>query len=725
MLSIMKLILTISIFNIALFSSVLCQETAIVELGNGSRIPVNRTAGVSTPTTTVLPGIDSDPSRPRIQFQSNATSPLLPGVSVGSSAALTLPGIGEVNLPDLNAFTLPPLFGPTPCLGTNLMAGTCKREAECTKGGGQTAGPCALNLGVCCTKTSQCGETVRLNESIFTNPNYPEPSPLSELCSLSIVKLPGVGQLRLDIIDLQIGEVDEGGKCSKDALVIEGLNPGFAAPRLCGFMSNQHMYLPVDETAIGGTVNLRLILSPEPTPRLFKIKVTQVPLGSAQSAPPGCLQYFSSPSGVVSSFNFESTKNVGIRNIGGLTYAICFRQEAGMCSVRFDPTFLGSSHSVAKRSVDPLAPVQMADPLGAKSFPRSAKIVSLSPSSAYPPKAYQGYQIRPTSPKTFNYRQPAPAQKQYVHRPAPQRPVYRFRPSYKQYKPTDKKTLKPRPFLSRQSYSNKQLHQQPYAGEPKKQQQFQQYQASAYRQPAPPQSYSVSHHAPTRPHVYQSPRPAYQTPAPKQQYYRPHVHQRPVYQPAAAPQPKPAVSYPVYAPVEVKNEITPIVDKKIPDLVEAKVDLVQSLINEKTQILNSLLNSTGTGLPSIIPAATVLPTAATGLAGVGLPAVLPIVPIPQVPTLTDSALRPFLPSLPTAGLGSFGGSLLPGAPIDLAALASCDGKDSIGFPPGAILCDDNVGPVVLSTAPFMVFVDNRGSSPSKGFSFSYRQQICS
>ena len=168
-----------------------------------------------------------------------------------------------------------------------------------------------------------------------------------------------------------------------------------------------------------------------------------------------------------------------------------------------------------------------------------------------------------------------------------------------------------------------------------------------------------------------------------------------------------------------KVEIVAVEEKKVPDLVAAKVNLVQSLIDEKTRILNSLLNATGTGLPSMLP--TIAPLPSVGIAG----GALPIIPIPQVPTLTDSALRPFLPQLPTAGLGSLGGALLPGAPIDLTSLSSCQGKDSIGFPPSAILCEDNARPVILSTAPFMVFVDNRGSNPSKGFSFSYRQQICS
>lgn len=184
-----------------------------------------------------------------------------------------------------------------------------------------------------------------------------------------------------------------------------------------------------------------------------------------------------------------------------------------------------------------------------------------------------------------------------------------------------------------------------------------------------------------------------------------------------APAPAPI---PVYAPVEKKVEIV-VEEKKIPDLVEAKVDLVSSLVEEKTRILNSLLNATGTGLPSILP--TIAPLPALG-AGIPVPAALPIVPVPVIPTITDAALKPFLPSLAPAGVSVLG-PLLPGAPVDMSSLAACEGKDSIGFPPSAVLCEGSMRPVILSTAPFMVFVDNHGTSPSKGFSFNYRQQICS
>jgi hypothetical protein len=54
----------------------------------------------------------------------------------------------------------------------------------------------------------------------------------------------------------------------------------------------------------------------------------------------------------------------------------------------------------------------------------------------------------------------------------------------------------------------------------------------------------------------------------------------------------------------------------------------------------------------------------------------------------------------------------------------CDGKDTIGVPPNSIICADNAQPVILSTTPFTIFVDTRGDALSRGFHFSYNQQVC-
>ena len=227
----------------------------------------------------------------------------------------------------------------TPCFGiTSLQPGVCRSDSACQNTGGRSDGPCALGLGMCCLKPARCGDKPLFgNMTVWASEGYPNPTTSAELCTMIIQKLPGVTQIRIDFDDFEIGGVDESGRCSVDALVFEGINADFRQPRLCGALAGQHIYLPVGKTSIGSQVTLRLILSPGNTPRRFKIRATQIPVISPFQAPPGCLQYYTDPSGLITSFNFEPTKNVGIRNINGLTYAICFRRSPGMCSVNFDP----------------------------------------------------------------------------------------------------------------------------------------------------------------------------------------------------------------------------------------------------------------------------------------------------------------------------------------------------------------------------------------------------
>ena len=275
---------------------------------------------------------------------------------VGSkSAALTLPGIGEVDLKNLtgllsglpNIPTLPPLFNKSPCVSTvSARVGTCLKEAECQESHGLSDGKCALSLGVCCTQAFQCGSFILGNVSLITSPGYPTPSKKSDVCEFIVNKSPAVGQIRLDFEDFDIAGVDDEGKCSQDVFEIEGANPGFKIPRICGMNRGQHLYIPVDQTAILSQVKLRFVFSTAPAERLFKLRITQLGLDHPVRAPAGCLQYFTGLNGSVSSFNFEHVKNVGIKTIKGLNYGVCFRQEAGFCSVRVDPVFTRSRRSV-------------------------------------------------------------------------------------------------------------------------------------------------------------------------------------------------------------------------------------------------------------------------------------------------------------------------------------------------------------------------------------------
>ncbi|KAG0418390.1 hypothetical protein HPB47_004912 [Ixodes persulcatus] len=58
---------------------------------------------------------------------------------------------------------------------------------------------------------------------------------------------------------------------------------------------------------------------------------------SMQAAlPPGCLQYFRSPSAVVRSFNYGPPVESKVRYLSGLRYSICLRVEENFCSIKWE-----------------------------------------------------------------------------------------------------------------------------------------------------------------------------------------------------------------------------------------------------------------------------------------------------------------------------------------------------------------------------------------------------
>lgn len=85
--------------------------------------------------------------------------------------------------------------------------------------------------------------------------------------------------------------------------------------------------------------------------RLWEIRVAQIPF--SQRAPTGCLQYFTSPSGIIQVMSkwdnistsplinpiFRQTFNFAEngRHLANQNYRSCIRQETGMCSIAYEP----------------------------------------------------------------------------------------------------------------------------------------------------------------------------------------------------------------------------------------------------------------------------------------------------------------------------------------------------------------------------------------------------
>ena len=67
-------------------------------------------------------------------------------------------------------------------------------------------------------------------------------------------------------------------------------------------------------------------------PRSFSMKITQIECSSLAKAESGCLQYFTSVSGQITSFNYNDASGLQISNTD---YAICVRREKNFCGIRY------------------------------------------------------------------------------------------------------------------------------------------------------------------------------------------------------------------------------------------------------------------------------------------------------------------------------------------------------------------------------------------------------
>merc|ERR1711997_683387 len=82
--------------------------------------------------------------------------------------------------------------------------------------------------------------------------------------------------------------------------------------------------------------------------RKFNIKVTQYDcMDQENGGPTGCLQYFTAPAGLVSSYNYPigaaavvnavAGSATNFQHLNNQNYAICFRRGANICALCFSP----------------------------------------------------------------------------------------------------------------------------------------------------------------------------------------------------------------------------------------------------------------------------------------------------------------------------------------------------------------------------------------------------
>ncbi|XP_019538188.2 uncharacterized protein LOC109409219 [Aedes albopictus] len=202
--------------------------------------------------------------------------------------------------------------------------------------------------------TLACGGTSLLKTTTLISPAQIGTNGAATSCSYNIRAINlRVCQLRLDFNSFNLAPptVNPYPACHIDTLSIANLDFN-----LCGENSGQHIYVPFSPTLANMTLAINFNLGsriPGQVGPYWNVRVQQLecPVGAAfaskaavraeslvktfhndlgELAPTGCLQYHTTPTGIIKSFNF----NNGGPYIGNMNYAICFRRTRANSSLK-------------------------------------------------------------------------------------------------------------------------------------------------------------------------------------------------------------------------------------------------------------------------------------------------------------------------------------------------------------------------------------------------------
>jgi hypothetical protein len=172
----------------------------------------------------------------------------------------------------------------------------------------------------------------------FSNVGYPGAFAGGNTCTYTVNKCASTTcQLRIDFLDFSVAPPSGDGACLNDVLIIRG--GAATVPRICGYNTGQHVYVPFG----GGAITIQILTTASfAFNRRWNFLITQIDCSSGTAlAPSGCLQYYTAASGTVSSFNYISSASPALNAIGvtgsnqlaSTSYGICVAMAAGQCSI--------------------------------------------------------------------------------------------------------------------------------------------------------------------------------------------------------------------------------------------------------------------------------------------------------------------------------------------------------------------------------------------------------
>lgn len=235
-------------------------------------------------------------------------------------------------------------FENAPCKGSTRN-GTCFTDAECTSAGGKKDGTCADGFGVCCATIISSGGATSLNQSYIVETTPATGTYTICPCSTDVCRIRfdfTAFTLAAPAIGTTVGIANKGtqlgtnknsghsvGDCQTDQFSITG-SAGSGTPIICGSNTGQHAFVDTDGSTCA-TVNLGIATTT--ATRSLDIMVTQYKCGDEMGGPSGCLQWFTSNTGSIRSFNFPSTA-IGVTvpatvtHLSNQKYNACVRRRA-------------------------------------------------------------------------------------------------------------------------------------------------------------------------------------------------------------------------------------------------------------------------------------------------------------------------------------------------------------------------------------------------------------
>merc|ERR1712241_594633 len=225
--------------------------------------------------------------------------------------------------------------------------GTCYTNSECAAKGGSSSGSCASSFGVCCVFEKTCGGgSVAENCTYFTSSSRTA----GASCSLTICKSSSdVCQLRLDFETFTLSNpytstagagatntmTTQIGVCTTDFFSVS--TPGGKAPPLiCGENAGHHIYVPASESC--NVLSSYFGTATTSTTSAFTIKITQVKCNAKNAAPDNFLQYFTTDTGTIETFNYQSGAGTHLAN---QDYCYCIRADRTACTVCYALSTVG------------------------------------------------------------------------------------------------------------------------------------------------------------------------------------------------------------------------------------------------------------------------------------------------------------------------------------------------------------------------------------------------